>query len=346
MVVPAFDALLEELDQETHQARVSRLARLGRDERGTTQLAQLLDQLTSLGGYWHELAIAAAVSARDGQRVLAGVTDPTATVRSFAWSHLVEAGVDVNAMLGAVLDASTVERCRLVGVIRQSGRHDLAEQLLPPLRARFGDREAAKLLVSCQEASVVELLAELDYAVANWKALARRHPGPVLDHLEAQLRAGPRSQRDPLWRMAGPGAAVATETRPEQMLSLLEELGPTGGAASVLGPGLGVLIRAFPSRTVSLLLQPQHRGDLARRGIPQGVLANADFLPEADRWHWRAPFATTTGTSPASWPGSLRASVRSFSAPRTPMSKREPSSGPTRFSRRFPTPPGPPRRPG
>jgi hypothetical protein len=204
-------------------------------------------------------------------------------VRSFAWSHVVEVGVDVDAVVGAAAGASAVDRGRLIRVIARSGRTDLAERLLGPLRSAYGDREAARLLPACGEAMVVELLPELDHAVCNWEALARRHPGPVVGHLEALLRTAPRSQRDRLWQAIGPGAAEAAETRPEKVLELLEDLGPSGGPAAVLGRRLGQLIRAFPSRTVALLLRPEHRGSLSRSGVPHAMSTNATALRDADR---------------------------------------------------------------
>lgn len=283
MAVPALEALVEELDQDTHHARVSRLARLGRDERGTARLNGLLDELVGLGGYWHELALVAAVAAGQGARVVAGLTDPAANVRSFAWAHLIQAGVGVDEVIAAGSGASAIDRGRLIGVVCRSGRSDVAARLLERLRPLHGDREAARLLPACPAPMVVELLPTLDHAVPSWRSLARRHPGPVLDHLGALLEAAPRSQRDQLWRMVGPGAAVAAETSPERVLALLEASGPSGGPGRVLGRGLGRLVRAFPARTVSLLLRPEHRGPLARAGIPPAVARNARALPEADR---------------------------------------------------------------
>ena len=82
--------------------------------------------------------------------------------------------------------------------------------------------------------------------------------------------------------MVGPGVAVAVETRAEQVLVLLEDLGPSGGPSFGLGRRLGRLLRAFPSRTVALLLRPEHRRALIHGGLPKAVLTAARDLPHED----------------------------------------------------------------
>lgn len=82
--------------------------------------------------------------------------------------------------------------------------------------------------------------------------------------------------------MMAAGARSVSESEPERVLDLLDQLGPSSGPAPVLGAHLGRLVRAFPSRTIRLLLRSEHLDGLRRTGLPRGVLVNARVVPVAD----------------------------------------------------------------
>ncbi|MEJ7765097.1 MAG: hypothetical protein WKF86_06340, partial [Acidimicrobiales bacterium] len=283
MTVPDLAALMAEMDLETHQGRVRRMALLGRDEAGSVLLGELLDRLAELGGYWHCLALQAAVAAGDDQRLVAGLSSGSSVVRSFASSHLDVAGLDVEQILGTYQVSSTAERARLARMVSSSGRSDLVERLVVLCRSVFDDSEAARLLPACRPTFIIELLPDLDHALSGWVALGRRHPGVLLDHVDARLQAASRSRRDGIWRTMGPGVRAASSADPEGVLGLLERVGPTFGPVPVLDSRLGALVRAFPSRTVGLLLRREHVGSLRSNGVPQAVLANTSALSTGDR---------------------------------------------------------------
>jgi hypothetical protein len=283
VTVPALEDLMAEMDLDTHAGRVRRVSLLGRDEAGSAGLVTLLDQLTELGGYWHCLALRAAVAARDGQRVLAALRSPSRQVRSFAFNRAVTAGVDIEELLPSYERASTAERAVLARLVGSAGRPDVAERLVAWCRATERDDEAARLLWACRAEVVAAALPDLDHAVRSWTSLGRRHPGVVLDHIEARLHGATRRRRDDLWRSMGAGVRAATPAEPERVLALLEELGPTTGPAHVLHDRLGLLVRRFPARTTTLLLRREHISSLRRGGIPHAVLTHARSLPERER---------------------------------------------------------------
>ncbi|HSH59973.1 MAG TPA: hypothetical protein VK988_10095, partial [Acidimicrobiales bacterium] len=249
MTVPDPAVLMAEMDLDTHQGRVRRMALLGRDEAGSVLLGELLDWLTELGGYWHCLALQAAVAAGDDQRLVAGLSSGSSVVRSFASSHLDVAGLDAEQILATYQVSSTAERARLARLATSSGRPDVVERLVVLCRSVFDDSEAARLLPACRPEFIIGLLPELDHALSAWAALGRRHPGVLLDHVDGRLQAASRGRRDGIWRTVGPGVRAASSADPGRVLGLLERLGPTFGPVPVLDSRLGALVRAFPSRT-------------------------------------------------------------------------------------------------
>lgn len=284
--VPSLKSLQAELDRGAHHDRVRRMALLGRDEAGSPGLAGLLDQLSEAGGYWHQLALVAALAARDGDRLAAALSSDYPRVRSFAFRHVALAGVNVEELFGAYRQTSAVERRRLARLLCTAGRPDVAERLAGLCRDRHCDSEAAALLPGCGSSFAAAALPELDHAVPSWAMLGRRHPVVVLDYLQARLQTARRSRRDELWQSIAAGVRAACGTEPEYVLRLLEELGPSWGPGRVLGERLGMLVRAFPSRTTRLLLRAEYLALLGRGGIPASVLANTTALSQPDQLAW------------------------------------------------------------
>ena len=103
-----------------------------------------------------------------------------------------------------------------------AGRSALADRLLPEVRERWGDREAAALLPACSGPVVAGALPGLAHAVGAWRALGRRHPGPVLD--AAEEMAASAAHPWIWWRRRGAGIEAAAEHVPTRVLALLEDL--------------------------------------------------------------------------------------------------------------------------
>lgn len=286
MAVPSLKSLMAEMDLDTHAGRVRRLALLGRDESGNPKLATLLDELTSRGTYWHRLAQQAAIAASDSDRLVEDLSSQSASIRWFAYRHLVAAGSKVDELIHVYPTLSTVERKGISHLVSRSGDQALCERLVAVCRDSGRDDEAARLLSGCSAAVVAELLPQLDHLMSGWAALGHRHPTVFLAYLEKQLTEAPRSRRDSIWRTAAAAVQTSAPAEPERVIGLMETLGPRFGPASVLGDQLGRMFRAFPSRMTVMMLRPELVATLVRQGVPRAVLANARVLSAEDQLAW------------------------------------------------------------
>ena len=174
--------------------------------------------------------------------------------------------------VAAVLaDAPAALRAVIYRGVRRAGRADLADALIDDVRARFGDREAAALLVSCGQSTVERLLAELWHAGGGLTAVAHRYPTLALAEADRQLAGGSRPQREAWWgrhtgtvfaarlsrtaRGAGPARAVRP---PRHLPGWLTEYGP--------------LAEVDPRRVLRLLTAPARRNWLTRTMVPRSLL--------------------------------------------------------------------------
>ncbi|NUS86267.1 MAG: hypothetical protein HOY75_26975, partial [Streptomyces sp.] len=265
------DELLAALDPLPYPSRMRELALRARAASAHGQLAGLLEELSERGGYERALAVtAAAVGGRTGylERRLA---DPDPVVRGHALKAARRGQLTDAALEAAFEDAPAAIRRQLARTVVAGRRTALADRLVEPLRERWGDAEAARLLPACGPETVARLLPDLFHAVTSWRALASRHPAAVLDEAERQLAALPEALRHHWWFRHAPCVALAASAEPQRVLGLLEQL-----CHSVLPlpvrHRLGALAAAEPGRTIRLLLAPEHAGVLRGRGPERAVL--------------------------------------------------------------------------
>ncbi|MGW3568104.1 hypothetical protein ACWDSL_30355 [Streptomyces sp. NPDC000941] len=265
------DELLAALDPLPYPSRMRELALRARAASAHGQLAGLLEELSERGGYERALAVtAAAVGGRTGclERRLA---DPDPVVRGHALKAARRGQLTDAALEAAFEDAPAAMRRQLARTVVAGRRTALADRLVEPLRERWGDAEAARLLPACGPETVARLLPDLFHAVTSWRALASRHPAAVLDEAERQLAALPEALRHHWWFRHAPCVALAAPAEPQRVLGLLEQL-----CHSVLPlpvrHRLGALAAAEPGRTIRLLLAPEHAGVLRGRGLERAVL--------------------------------------------------------------------------
>ncbi len=247
------------------------MAILGRDEAGSPQLSTLLDSLQQRSSYEYVLALVAAVSARDVNRVVEATSSPVASVRSFAFSHLLSVGAPDEVAALAITAGSAVDRAQALKAINRADQHALADALIDKLRDQRGDREAAAMLSGCSSKTVTRLLPALDFAVRNRPSLTRRHPGPVLAYFEASLRLATPNRRDQLWRIWSESVVAALPANETLVLAILDEFGPSWGAAAVLHRHLAWLTRLHPEWVGRALLNPAFRRQVVQRGLTRGV---------------------------------------------------------------------------
>lgn len=259
--------------------RLAIFARTARELAGTSELTGLLGELTAEGRYGRLTALGMAAVAGDRAHLLAQLDSPDPECAGSALSALVRLGTEPDVVLPRLPHLSQRMRRRLWRALAHGSRERLADAVLPVVRARFGDAEAARVLPSCSADVVAEALPELAYAVPSWSRLCRRHTALVFDRIAAlEPDAGPNEWRQ-WWARLTANVTVAAHHDPARLLDLAEraiEHVPIVG----LRPVAGALARHDADAVRRLILHPSGRGrDLAGpaavralRGLPDAPL--------------------------------------------------------------------------
>ena len=263
-MLPSASRVLRDLDPLPVPRRAAHIAALGRQFAGDPHLPALLDDLAGRGRFERRLAVALAAAARDLRFLEGALTDPDLGVRAAALGtarHLPLADAALSRLLA---DSPAALRRQIYRVVKASGRTAAADGLLDEVRLRYGDGEAASLLPACSGELIAVRLPLLAYAVRNWVALGRRHPGAVLDLLERELPRLPAPLRDARWNECSGGLAAAVRPFPARVLGLLKHYGPQGSLPAGVSRLLPGLLAADPAGAVGLLTEtgwplPHHR---------------------------------------------------------------------------------------
>ncbi|MFI0815462.1 hypothetical protein ACH4TX_02845 [Streptomyces sp. NPDC021098] len=273
------DELIAALDPLPYPRRMRELAGWVRAASAQGRLAVVIGELAGRGAYERRLAAAAAAIGGRTGHLEARLADPDPLVRG----HALRVRVGDEALEAAFEDAPASVRRQLVRTVVAQHRTALADRLVDPLRERWGDAEAARLLPGCGADTAVRLLPALFHAIGSWRPLTARHPAAVLDEAERQLTALPVALRAGWWTRYAPGVALAARAEPHRVLDLLERR-----CHSPLPPPLrhrlGTLVAADPGRTLDLLLTPEHIHLVRGRGLERAVLRRlvAADPPELD----------------------------------------------------------------
>ncbi len=212
--------------------------------------ADLLADLGARDRYARQLAVTMAAATSDAAHLAVALRDPYPQVRSAA---LAAAGMPEEAVAGFIADAPPTTRLEMYKWVRRGRRAALADRLLPRVRERWGDAEAARLLAACSPPTVEAALEELAYAVTGWSALTARHPEIVVGQADAELAALGVEGWAGWWLRSGSLMSALARHRPADLLDLWERrlVGP-------LPPGhafhLTRLLGVDPARVVRLLL--------------------------------------------------------------------------------------------
>ncbi|XVQ15295.1 hypothetical protein ACQP1W_23045 [Spirillospora sp. CA-255316] len=282
----AADQLLTGVEPLPYPRRMRALALHARRLAGTPELAALLSELAARGPYERRTALHMAMAARDLDHIAAVLAGPDLDLRRAALRAVRTLPVPDEAAEAVLHEAPTALRRAFYRTLLHARRSALADRLLPAVRERWGDREAAALLPACSGPVVAEALPGLKHAVVAWRALGRRHPGPVLDTAEEET--GEIRYAGHWWSHRGAGIEAAAEHAPARVLSLLEHVERRTG--TVLLPSLSpvaatALSKADPDRVARLLL----RGSWRRYpGVRRGLLAHLRAVP-AEEIVRRAP---------------------------------------------------------
>lgn len=248
-----------QLDPLPFPARQRVLADTARSLAGTAALSALLAELDGLGSIPRRWAVTMAAVAGDVAYLRRCLTVPELGVAVVAMGWCVRRGLHSDVIGAALPVAPKAWRQALYNALRSYRAAELAQRLLPVVRDRFGDHEAAALLTACGPAMVAALLPELDFAVPNVVALARQHPGVLLDHLRRRLVEAGEAGRAAVWARYACAAAEAILADPGRVLDLLEGLGPVTGLPVGLERRLPALARVDPERLIAILADSSRR---------------------------------------------------------------------------------------
>jgi hypothetical protein len=294
-VLTATRNLLTSLDPLPYRKRMNLLAHWARD---APDRAEVCAELREQGPYERQLALVAAIVARDAAGIAAAARDPQPSIRGTAITAALRAGV----LAGEHADRPAADRRRIYRALRRRHAPDVADALITAVRAEFGDEEAAALLPACGADTVRALLPGLEHAF-NLERLVRWHPGPLLDRVRERLAAAPPELRARIWRSAA-GAVLRCD--PAQALDLLERFAPE---ESLPGPlsAYGILAAHDASRVSRLLTAPGRAAWLQRMVLPQALLRRFAALPSDElallagrfREHSRGLAALLAAVAPA-----------------------------------------------
>ncbi|MFG2247530.1 hypothetical protein [Spirillospora sp. NPDC048823] len=285
-IEPVLEPALESLP---YPSRMRELALRARDLAGTDELRDLLAGLSAGGRYERRLALHMAMAARDLpyiERVLAG---PDMALRRAALRAVRTLPVSDDAAAAVLDDAPADLRRAFYRTLRHSRRAALADRLLPDVRARRGDREAAALLPACTGGTVARVLPELAHGVTAWRAMAGRHPGPFLAHARDHLAEWS------WWRRCRSGLPALARRDPAGLLDLMERDGSRRPAMYFPPTLVPALFRVDAVRAARVVRRMgRRRGRLSwsysryLSGLPAADLR--EFVP--DDPHWLREFLT------------------------------------------------------
>ncbi|MEV0665895.1 hypothetical protein ACIBI3_36795 [Actinomadura luteofluorescens] len=223
------------------------LALRARRAAGTPELRETLADLSARGPYERRTALHIAMAARDLpylERVLAG---PDMALRRAALRAVRTLPVSDAAAAAVLEDAPADLRRAFYRTLRHSRRAPLADRLLPDVRARWGDREAAALLPACTSETAARLLPDLEHAVTAWRALAGRHPGAFL------ARGRDHARGWSWWRQCRAGLPALVRHDPAGVLELLEANGHRLALTRLPSTCFPALFRFGPVRTARVV---------------------------------------------------------------------------------------------
>ncbi|MFG1626682.1 hypothetical protein [Kribbella sp. NPDC049227] len=251
--------LIQSVDKLPYDARQRAAALAGRGLNGSA----LLDELARGTSYERTLGLTVAQAAGNVAYVTALLRDSDPSVQARALAA-VAGGVPVSDDDLRILydDAPAVLRTKLLHVIRKTGRSHLAARLVDDHRERWGDRAAAGLLNSTDDATVERLLPELAYCLGSgeWQRLGSRHPKVVLAYASSTLPSGP--DKTEWWQGPAYGVVGALDHDAAQVASLLVTALPADQLPTAIVSILGRLIDADPAGVLAILLAPERARSL------------------------------------------------------------------------------------
>lgn len=201
-----------------------RLATIGREARrlaGTPELDRLLAELSAGGRYERTIAVQMATIGGARDYLSAQLDSADTEFAGRALTGLIRlGGIEPEVIVRRLPGLSRWTRQYMYRALNRGEQARLADALLPPVRALFGDAEAAQVLPFCSVPVVIELFPELAYAVPNRVSLAGRHIGVIFDYVEERASAAERDEWGELWSWLTADPTAAVNHDPDRLLAL------------------------------------------------------------------------------------------------------------------------------
>lgn len=275
-------SLLKELDSLGYSDRIKKVAILGRDHLGSAQYSQLLASLLEGSVYEARLALMGAIATQDVAIVLSAQRHPMASIRNTAAGLLAKVASDADVER-ELPHLSHDCRRKLLRTISQINRQELAERLLPVVYAQWGAEEAAIILQACSKATVRTWLADIGYAINDWKKLVGRHLDVVAEYFETTLESTPPREKGVVWWRFSSAMEILCHRKADLVLACAIKHSPMDNIHPELKKHLGTLVRLNPNKVHQLLTRTESRNDLITYGVPEGVLKRRKYL-SLDQW--------------------------------------------------------------
>jgi hypothetical protein len=270
--------LLNQVDRLPYGVRQRRLADYARALVGTDELTTVLDELHTQGAYARKVALHLATVGGEMAYVARCLVAAETEVAGQALGLAVRMGLAPDLLVALLPDLSAALRRKLYAGVRRHKAGELAEMLVPAVRARFGDQEVAAILPACGADTVAAELPGLAYAVTGWRMIGHRHTAVFLDWLDAEVAATPSVAWRDLIAATAAGLAAAAPAEPARVLAVLAKVGPRIPLPRELDRVLAVLARHDPARLLDLLADPRRpdRGKPGGRKLWRALLATSD----------------------------------------------------------------------
>ncbi|MFF2084157.1 hypothetical protein ACFVVM_10290 [Nocardia sp. NPDC058176] len=268
--------LLEDVATLSIPQRMRKLALTARQLAGTPELDRLLAQIAEDGRYGRRTAIYLAMISGAPDYPRSHLDSPDPATAGWALTASIRLGIEPAAVLDRIPVAARSTRQSVYRALGAGGHAQLADALLPVVRARFGDGEAARVLPSCSAAVIAAWLPDLAYAVPSWTTLCRRQIGVVFEFVTSRAPTASRAEWRELWSWLTAQPHAAAEFDADRLLALAAAAVEQVSIES-LNPVVGALARHDPRAVARLILHPSGHGrNLAGKALWQALRALPD----------------------------------------------------------------------
>lgn len=251
--------LADEVAGMSVRQRMRTLAVEARRSAGTAESTRLLDEMAARGRAGARTASLLAVVGEQRDYLLAQLDSADQEIASRALTGLIRLGVDPEAVVDRLPEASQRTRKSIRRALARGDRREIADALIPSatdvVRGRGGGAGPAFVFVRCGH----RMAATLAYAVASRTTLSGKHIGVVFDFVEARSGKADRAEWRELWAWVTASPVAAADYAPDRLLAL--------AAAAIdfvpvttLNPVVGKLARHDPRAVHRLMLHPSGNG--------------------------------------------------------------------------------------